>query len=119
MTTNLDFTPLRYHPLWTPFTSDPDKKFGFERQPHAAHVNMVTLARALAPLLNGDAAWAERLQAVVSEEYPLHLAAALGETRRRKLGLVSWRGEYEEALWRPLYHLMEDLDFTIFWRQSK
>lgn len=37
--------------------------------------------------------------------------------RRRKLGLVEWRDEYEESLWRPLYSLLQGLDYTIFFRQ--
>ena len=97
----------RYHAVWSPFTSDPERKFGFERQPHAAQVNMVTLARAVVPLLQGKPGFLEKLQQVVSEEFPRFMEHDLGEMRRRKLGLLEWRGEYEESLWRPLYGLLE------------
>jgi uncharacterized protein YdiU (UPF0061 family) len=51
----LDYGPFgfieRYDPMWSPFTSDADKKFGFERQPLAAQVNLATLAKALLPAI--------------------------------------------------------------------
>ena len=46
-----------YEPLWSPFTSDMERKFGFERQPLAAQVNLMTLARAVLSMfvaLDGD-----------------------------------------------------------------
>jgi len=33
----------QYEPLWSPFTSDEERKFGFERQPLAAQVCATTL----------------------------------------------------------------------------
>jgi len=79
----MDYGPFgfieKYDPLWSPFTSDPERKFGFERQPHAAHINLVTLARALAPLLDGNESQMEALQRVVSEEYTVFLQKELGE----------------------------------------
>ena len=39
----MDYGPFgfveRYEPLWSPFTSDMERKFGFERQPLASQVN--------------------------------------------------------------------------------
>ncbi len=47
----MDYGPFgfleAYEPLWSPFTSDMERKFGFERQPLAAQVNLMTLARAV------------------------------------------------------------------------
>eukprot|EP00121_Abeoforma_whisleri_P012043 Awhi_evm1s11117 len=40
----MDYGPFgyleSYHPLWTPFTSDPARNFGFERQVTAAYINL-------------------------------------------------------------------------------
>ncbi|EOD38521.1 hypothetical protein EMIHUDRAFT_251786, partial [Emiliania huxleyi CCMP1516] len=55
----------QYEPLWSPFTSDAERKFGFERQPVAA-------------------------QAVVEDEYPQLLRAELGAMHAAKLGLATW-----------------------------
>merc|ERR1719201_1928611 len=73
----MDYGPFgfieRYEPLWSPFTSDMERKFGFERQPLASQVNLMTLARSLVPLLERESdvdASLERLQSIVSDEYP-------------------------------------------------
>ena len=57
----MDYGPFgfveAYEPLWSPFTSDMERKFGFERQPLAAQVNLMTLARAVLSMfvaLDGD-----------------------------------------------------------------
>ena len=73
----MDYGPFgfveAYEPLWSPFTSDMERKFGFERQPLAAQVNVMTFARALLPMLaaldGGDvAAAAEALQKIVDSD---------------------------------------------------
>ena len=42
----MDYGPFgfveQYEPLWSPFTSDAERKFGFERQPLAAQVKRST-----------------------------------------------------------------------------
>ena len=129
----MDYGPFgfveRYEPLWSPFTSDAERKFGFERQPVAAQVNVMTLARALLPLLAksvGDGhvnqlhqRKIEILQKVVQEEYPAMLETALGETRRSKLGLEIWDEHAAKSLYPQLQQLMarSEIDFTIMWRQ--
>ena len=129
----MDYGPFgfieEYEPLWSPFTSDMERKFGFERQPLAAQVNVMTLARALLPLLargtDGDGKLAieddvaEKLQAVVSNEYAAMSTAVLGEVRRAKLGLRVWADESCEQMYEDLQQLMAQsrVDFTIFWRQ--
>lgn len=129
----MDYGPFgfveQYELLWSPFTSDAERKFGFERQPLAAQVNVMTLARALLPLIasgedaNGkmvvDDAVAEKLQAVVSDEYKVMSAAAQGEARRAKMGLATWDEQASTELFDELQQLMarSRLDFTIFWRQ--
>jgi len=89
----------------------------------------MTLARALLPLLatgetagggmDLDEATAQRLQSVVSEEYPAMLAEKTGEMHRSKLGLAVWDEAAETELYAELQPLMarSALDFTIFWRQ--
>ena len=111
-----------YEPLWSPFTSDMERKFGFERQPLAAQVNVMTLARALLSMfvaLDGDQRAAAELQAIVNDEYPALLSAQLGEMRRRKLGLKAWDDATRDGLWERLHGLMEEAkpDYTVFWRQ--
>jgi len=122
----MDYGPFgfveAYEPLWSPFTSDMERKFGFERQPVAAQVNVMTLARALLPLfvkLDGDMRGAEELQSIVNDEYATLLTAKLGEMRRRKLGLAAWDEATNDAVWKPLQKLMSEsaVDYTIFWRQ--
>jgi uncharacterized protein YdiU (UPF0061 family) len=129
----MDYGPFgfveQYELLWSPFTSDSERKFGFERQPLAAQVNVMTLARALLPLVASgedaagkmevDDAVAEKLQAVVSDEYKAMSAAALGEARRAKMGLATWDAQASTELFAELQQLMvrSQLDFTIFWRQ--
>jgi len=129
----MDYGPFgfveQYEPLWSPFTSDAERKFGFERQPVAAQVNVMTLARALLPLLsqgddgNGgmrlDEAAVSQLQAVVEDEYPQLLRAELGAMHAAKLGLATWDQAAAEELLAPLKLLMErsQLDYTLFWRQ--
>jgi len=131
--TRQDYGPFgfveQYEPLWSPFTSDAERKFGFERQPVAAQVNVMTLARALLPLLsqgddgNGgmrlDEAAVSQLQAVVEDEYPQLLRAELGAMHAAKLGLATWDQAAAEELLAPLKLLMErsQLDYTLFWRQ--
>ena len=122
----MDFGPFgfieRYEPLWSPFTSDMERKFGFERQPLAAQVNLMTLIRCLVPLLEREDDFEgsmAKLQAVVSDEYPKLLAAEMHEMRRAKLGLAAFGAAAEEALWTPLSNLLakSGIDYTLFWRQ--
>lgn len=51
----MDYGPFgfmeRYEPLWSPFTSDMERKFGFERQPLAAQVRATGKATHGAPLV--------------------------------------------------------------------
>merc|ERR1719393_440528 len=85
----MDYGPFgfieRYEPMWSPFTSDMERKFGFERQPLASQVNLMTLARALLPLFEREAdfdASMATLQSIVQDEYPVLLDSVKGETYR-------------------------------------
>jgi len=124
----MDYGPFgfleAYEPLWSPFTSDMERKFGFERQPLAAQVNVMTLARALLPMLTAlddgePSVAAAELQTIVNDEYPAMLATCMGQMRRAKLGLASWDDATRDGLWRKLQELMTEsaVDYTIFWRQ--
>jgi len=121
----MDYGPFGFVELyeehWSPFTSDQERKFGFERQPLAAQVNLMTLARALVPLYEklGAGEAIESLQTVVQDEYAAELKASLGEMRRAKLGLGAWDAEASETLWPTLQVLMQrsGVDHTVFWRQ--
>lgn len=119
----MDYGPFgfveEYDELWSPFTSDMERKFGFERQPLAAQVNLMTLARALVPLFDKEGGSLDELQAIVQDEYGRELDEQLGEMRRQKLGLSAWDGEASETLWPQLQQLMKrsKADYTILWRQ--
>eukprot|EP00218_Dolichomastix_sp_CCMP3274_P016253 CAMPEP_0170137472 /NCGR_PEP_ID=MMETSP0033_2-20121228/4180_1 /TAXON_ID=195969 /ORGANISM="Dolichomastix tenuilepis, Strain CCMP3274" /LENGTH=590 /DNA_ID=CAMNT_0010373347 /DNA_START=88 /DNA_END=1860 /DNA_ORIENTATION=- len=123
----MDYGPFgfveQFSPLWSPFTSDPERKFGFLRQPLAAQVNLVTLARALLPL--ADEATQRELEAVVKNDYPAVLEKELADMRRRKLGFPvaatedgSSSAAEQEKLWDALVaeNLLDGVDYTIFWR---
>ena len=120
----MDYGPFgfveEYSELWTPFTSDMEAKFGFERQPLAAQGNVMTLGRALIPLFDGDGREEaiDALQSIVQEEYPAVLKASMGEMRRAKLGIAVW-DDGADALWKALRPLMAKsaVDFVIFFRQ--
>ena len=145
----MDYGPFgfveEYSELWTPFTSDMEAKFGFERQPLAAQVrnapprsvsttttlpshsrsrraqvNVMTLGRALIPLFDGDGREEaiDALQSIVQEEYPAVLKTSMDEMRRAKLGIAVW-DDGADALWKALRPLMAKsaVDFVIFFRQ--
>ena len=120
----MDYGPFgfveEYSELWTPFTSDMEAKFGFERQPLAAQVNVMTLGRALIPLFDGDGREEaiDALQSIVQEEYPAVLKVSMDEMRRAKLGIAVW-DDGADALWKALRPLMAKsaVDFVIFFRQ--
>lgn len=119
----MDYGPFgfveRYDELWSPFTSDMERKFGFERQPLAAQVNLMTLARALVPLFDREGGGLDDLQRIVQDDYLALLDAQMGEMRRQKLGLGAWDKEASETLWPQLQQLLQRsaVDYTIFWRQ--
>lgn len=122
----MDYGPFgfmeRYDPLWSPFTSDMERKFGFERQPLASQVNLMTLARALVPLferMDDPETKLGELQAIVQEYYPKVLSQQMGHMRRCKLGLGTWSESDNEQLWQPLSSLLASsgVDFTMFYRQ--
>ena len=87
----------RYSPLWNPFTGDPDGKYGFERQPAAAQVNLVTLAQSVVPLLSHDDALVSAAQEAVDDCFVDSLQTALAAMRCAKLGLVSLEGPCHPA----------------------
>jgi len=122
----MDYGPFgfveEYSPLWSPFTSDMERKFGFERQPVAAQVNVMTLARALLPLIEQQDDFeviVEQMQQIVQETYSELVTSKMSEVRRCKLGVGSWDASAKEELWPKLHKLMEDaqVDYTIFFRQ--
>jgi len=122
----MDYGPFgfleRYESLWSPFTSDMERKFGFERQPLASQVNLMTLARALIPLLERESdpeTSLTQLQNIVSEEYPALLKQMLAEMYASKLGLHATHDPVTETLLPPLQDVLgkSGVDWTIFWRE--
>ena len=116
----MDYGPFgfmeNYHPLWNPFTSDPERKFGFERQVMAAQVNLGTLADALSVLFTTQEIL-DGAKKVVGQEYPQILTTYRSEMRKNKLGLNEWNESLDESLWKPIYNVLIGLDYTIFFRQ--
>lgn len=132
-----------FKPTWNPFTSDPEEKFGFLRQPRAIQLNLVTLARALMPLVVAtlpdptDRAAietaAKQIQTAVTSEFDAELDANLHKLRCRKLGLAHETPIAAAAeLWDDLVGVvtpveqggrgtpglleLSTMDWTIFWR---
>ena len=68
--------------LWNPFTSDPERKFGFERQVTAAQVNLGTLADTLSIFFSTKENL-DRARKIVAEDYPEILANYRSEMRRK------------------------------------
>jgi len=75
-------------------------------EPVPLQVNVLTFARALIPLVNDDRAAVEELGQIVQDEYAQMAGDALGEMRRRKLGLATWADAQQQTLWAPLTKLM-------------
>ena len=97
-----------------PFTSDPERKFGFERQVMAAQVNLGTLADALSVYLqtrntDGKESCWSRISTNI-DYVPFRNA-------KNKLGLNEWNESLDESLWKPIYNVLIGLDYTIFFRQ--
>jgi len=118
----MDYGPFgfieRYHPLWTPFTSDPERKFGFERQRTAAHVNAATLVEALIPFIQlKKPDLVEAITSVVKDDYVKFHKRERSEMTRSKLGLSEWTDEMELKLWEPIYEVLLEMDYTIFFRE--
>ena len=49
-----DQSKAQHDGMWNPFTSDPDGKFAFVRQPGAARVNLATLAQIVMAMLGPE-----------------------------------------------------------------
>jgi len=111
---------------WTPNTTDNrNKRYCFYNQPGIAVWNLVRLANALLPLVEGDAKPLEEALGAFEKTY----LALEARDRAGKLGFVEWRGgkgekEGEDAkgdakLWEDLEDLLEkwETDYTIFFRQ--
>ena len=120
----MDYGPFgfveEYQPMWSPFTSDAERKFGFERQPLAAQVNLMTLARSLLPLFDRtDERGVEALQTIVQDEYASLMEREIGSMRRAKMGLAEWDEAASATLWPQLQSLMSraSVDYTLLWRQ--
>jgi len=115
----MDYGPFgfveRYDPLHNPFTSDPERKYGFERQPLASQMNLITLAQSLIQLLGES-----RLEATkeIVETYFAEESARLRESMRaKKLGLPETTTDVLETVWKPLAEILKDADFTLFFRE--
>eukprot|EP01043_Picozoa_sp_COSAG02_P033096 COSAG02_NODE_2243_length_9392_cov_12.624449_10_plen_610_part_00 len=123
----IDYGPFgimeRYDGMWNPFTSDPEGKFAFLRQPGAARINLATLAKIVLAMLGPEGENTElkaRVTAAVEERFSAAFFAAHHEHNRRKLGVIEW-DEGAEELWDSLQGLMqttgEGVDFTLLYRQ--
>lgn len=123
----IDYGPFgvmeRYDGMWNPFTSDPEGKFAFVRQPGAARVNLATIAKIVLAMLGPEGQNTElkaQVTAAVENRFAEAFFAAHHEHNRRKLGVAEW-DEGAEELWDSLQGLMqttgEGVDFTLLYRQ--
>ena len=112
----IDFGPFgimeEYDPLWTPFTSDAEKKFSFAQQPQAGAVNIGVMHEAITALVEhvceGDAKLPEykkRIKETYRVGYAKYFHAENSKNRRAKLGLVN-SGEVADGIWKELMRLM-------------
>ncbi|XP_063899869.1 protein adenylyltransferase SelO-like [Zophobas morio] len=117
----MDYGPFgfveKYDPLWTPFTSDPQQNFGFERQLLASYVNFATLTKALMPIFEDSREMIDELQDVLQNDCKRDLLEARDLMRQRKLGLSDWSDAANQNLWSPLYEILPGMDYIIFWRE--
>ena len=123
----IDYGPFgimeRYDGMWNPFTSDPEGKFAFVRQPGAARVNLSTLAQIVVAMLGPEGQNDElkaRVNTAVEDCFAEVFFATHHEHNRAKLGVTAW-DENAEELWDALQGLMqttgEGVDFTLLYRQ--
>jgi len=123
----IDFGPFgmveEYNPLWTPFTSDQERKFSFTQQPQAGRVNIAVLCEAFKALVEhvegGEEAASklvEELEEISSEKYATYFSDAYGEHCRNKLGLEDREKAFK--LWLSLTKCMaqSQVDWTLFFR---
>jgi uncharacterized protein YdiU (UPF0061 family) len=121
----MDYGPFgfmeQYQSLWTPFTSDPAKNFGFENQPSAARDNLINLAEALAPFtfnksLKRD--FSDQVIKIINEDFVEFVRREGEAVKGGKLGIKAYTfDEHHQTLWAPLYDILEDFDYTIFFRE--
>jgi len=64
-----------------------------------------------------DPDFSEHARSIVSEEFTKYYFAQRAIMRKSKLGLKEWSDVNDKEIWKPLYRLLMDFDFTIFWRQ--
>eukprot|EP00596_Hydrurales_sp_CCMP1899_P009921 CAMPEP_0119045042 /NCGR_PEP_ID=MMETSP1177-20130426/36563_1 /TAXON_ID=2985 /ORGANISM="Ochromonas sp, Strain CCMP1899" /LENGTH=604 /DNA_ID=CAMNT_0007016123 /DNA_START=163 /DNA_END=1974 /DNA_ORIENTATION=+ len=130
----IDYGPFgwmeKYDPMYQPFTSDPDGKFAFIRQPTAMGVNIAVLAEtSIIPLLkyvckdstHDIATLTAEIKHIVEKEYSANFLKNYKEVIRKKLGLKSFVDENNETmkLWIDLSELMakSKVDYTILFRE--
>ena len=102
-----------YDPDWTPNTTDfQNRRYRFGNQPGVAHWNLMQLANAIAPLIEGTAA----LQAAL-DSYPQYFETAWRDMMAAKLGLVEMRPD-DDDLVRDMLGLLQitETDMTVFFR---
>jgi len=115
----LDYGPFafmeRYEKTWTPFTSDPQQNAGFEKQPYAAQLTVLTLCRCVALVCENEI---DEIERIVNQVFPDELEANLFEMRCKKLGIQNWNESVASNIWNPLMRLFQSsqIDYTIFWR---
>lgn len=127
----LDYGPYgfveKFDPYYQPFTSDQDGKFSFVKQPHAMHVNIITLSQAFTFLVENMGLSPEDetralgdIDALSKDGFAHMFETHYNSMRRMKLGLDSW-GTDEKAmhlhLQKTLHGTPDGVDYTIFYRE--
>jgi len=114
----MDYGPFgfieMYDPMWNMWTGG-NENFAFMSQPKAAHLNFVTFARSLVPLLDKEGV--KEVEAIMNR-FPEICGEACDDMWRRKLGFQRVSSESKE-IFKTLEKLMavSSVDWTIFWRQ--
>jgi uncharacterized protein YdiU (UPF0061 family) len=119
----IDYGPCAFLDAYEPgahFSSiDEFGRYAYDRQPDVMRWNLERLAEAIAPLLDDDAASADRIAAEITATFDSRYRAHRSPAYRRKLGLGRGAdGTEVDALADAALGILADhaVDFTGFWR---
>lgn len=112
----IDYGPYgfldNFDPNYTPNTTDiPGRRYKFSGQPMVAHWNIMQFAKCMMPLCGPDAI-------EIVEDFGNIYKKAQAGVMSKKMGLMEWKGEEDEALVDGFLACMHysNADFTNTWR---
>jgi uncharacterized protein YdiU (UPF0061 family) len=112
----IDYGPFGFmdvfDPMFTPNTTDTQKRYCYKNQPNSALYNSIQLANALYSLVNEATPFQE-----IIDSYGISFQASLQQMYKSKLGLFSTQ-ETDEQLVQETQNLLQEsqVDMTLFYR---